>query len=357
MKKICLIFLLFLFASRLFADDDEKLKLAVMEFEDRSGTLSEKTLSDATEYIRSAFVASNKFIVIAKERQDKVMIAEMKKESYKLCNDKNCQIPLGQALSADTILRTSINSLGGVYVITSELIDLAKEATVVGAKQNFDGSETSLVSALDKIVEQIAAAHAASVEAAATTQENQTVKAENLEEKENTEKIKAEEERKKAEEKQKAAEEEQKKRAEERRKATEEKQKFKDELNQAGRKTRIAVATTTLVAGVAAGVVSGISFYSMNEWKKKRNNYYQQYLDSDTAHEDDFRKQVDRADKKRKTFTIVGGVTAGVGAALIATGVVLYSIKFKGEKEVKQKYDLSFGANPANGTLQFALNW
>lgn len=309
-----------------------------MEFEDRSGTLSEKTLSDATEYIRSAFVASNKFIVIAKERQDKVMIAEMKKESYKLCNDKNCQIPLGQALSADTILRTSINSLGGVYVITSELIDLAKEATVVGAKQNFDGSEASLVSALDKIVEQIAAA-----QSVVTTQENQTVKSENPEEKENAEKIKAEEE--------------QRKRAEERQKAAEEKQKFKDELNKAGRKTRIAVATTTLVAGVAAGVVSGISFYSMNEWKKKRDNYYQQYLDSDTAHEDDFRRQVDRADKKRKTFTIIGGVTAGVGAALIATGVVLYSIKLKGEKEVQQKYNLSFGANPADGTLQFALNW
>jgi len=337
-----MLFLFFILAANLFADDDEKLKLAVMEFEDRSGTLSEKTLSDATEYIRSAFVASNKFIVIAKERQEKVMIAEMKKESYKLCNDKNCQIPLGQALSADTILRTTINSLGGVYVITSELIDLAKEATVVGAKQNFDGSEPSLVSALDKIAEQISGTQIRHNDEAAKTPE--PVKSENIEEKtEENEKIKAEEE--------------QRKRSEERQKDAEEKQKFKDELNQAGRKTRIAVATTTLVAGVAAGVVSGISFYSMNEWKKKRSNYYQQYLDSNIDKEDDFRKQVNRADKKRKTFMIVGGVTAGVGAALIATGVVLYSIKLKGEKEVQQKYNLSFGADPAAGTLQFALNW
>ena len=343
MKKICMLFLFFILAANLFADDDEKLKLAVMEFEDRSGTLSEKTLSDATEYIRSAFVASNKFIVIAKERQEKVMIAEMKKESYKLCNDKNCQIPLGQALSADTILRTTINSLGGVYVITSELIDLEKEATIIGAKQNFDGSETSLVSALDKIAELIAETQIRHNDEAAKTPES--VESENLEEKtEENEKIKAEEE--------------QRKRAEERRKAAEEKQKFKDELNQAGRKTRIAVATTTLVAGVAAGVVSGISFYSMNEWKKKRANYYQQYQEnSDRDQADDFLKQVNRADKKRKTFMIAGGVTAGVGAALIATGVVLYSIKFKGEKEVQQKYNLSFGANPAAGTLQFALNW
>ncbi|MBR4531030.1 sel1 repeat family protein [bacterium] len=155
MKRFFAVFLLFLFSVNLFADDDDKQKLAVMEFEDLSGKLSPQMLSGATEYIRGAFVSSNKFIVIAKERQEKAMIKEMKKESYKSCNDKNCQIPLGQALSADTILRTTINFFGGTYTITSELIDLAKEATVSGAKQSFDGSERSLMQALDRIVVQI----------------------------------------------------------------------------------------------------------------------------------------------------------------------------------------------------------
>ena len=156
MKKICAVFLILCVFFKLSADnDDEKLKLAVMEFEDLSGKLSKKMLSVATEQIRSKFVASNKFIVIAKERQEKAMIKEMKKESYKVCNDKNCQIPLGQALSADTILRTTITFLGGTYTITSELIDLAKEATVKGAEAKFDGSEKSLIPALDSIVNQI----------------------------------------------------------------------------------------------------------------------------------------------------------------------------------------------------------
>jgi len=159
MKKITVFFLffaIFCMFFKMFAEDDEdKLRLAVMEFEDRSGNLSEKTLSDATEYIRGAFVASNKFIVIAKERQENAMIQQMKKESYKLCNDKKCQIPLGQALSADTILRTTITFLGGQYTITSELIDLAKEATTKGAKATFDGDEKSLISALNEIVSQI----------------------------------------------------------------------------------------------------------------------------------------------------------------------------------------------------------
>ena len=154
MKKIIVLFLL-LVSFQLFSDDDEKPKLAVMEFDDLSGKLSKNMLSRATELIRSKFVASNKFIVIAKERQEKAMIKEMKKESYKACNDKNCQIPLGQALSADTILRTTINFFGGTYTITSELIDLEKEATVQGAEAAFNGTEKSLNAALNDIVKQI----------------------------------------------------------------------------------------------------------------------------------------------------------------------------------------------------------
>ena len=157
MKRFFALCLLFVVSFQLFADDDnEKLKLAVMEFEDLSGKLSKKMLSSATEYIRGAFVSTNKYVVIAKERQEKAMIQEMKRESYKSCNDKNCQIPLGQALSADTILRTTITFFGSSYTITSELIDLEKEATIIGATQKFNGSEQMLMDALDKIVVQIA---------------------------------------------------------------------------------------------------------------------------------------------------------------------------------------------------------
>ncbi|HNZ53250.1 MAG TPA: DUF1566 domain-containing protein [bacterium] len=134
---------------------EEKSKLAVMEFEDRSATLDQTMLSNAAEYLRSGFVGSDRFIIIAKERQEKALIQEMKKESYQMCRERNCQIPLGQALSADSILRTTINYFGGIYNITTELIDLAKEATVKGAKFEFDGSESELKKNIDKIVVQI----------------------------------------------------------------------------------------------------------------------------------------------------------------------------------------------------------
>ena len=70
MKKILIVFVLFCAFFKMFAEDDEKLRLAVMEFEDRSGTLSKQLLSDATEYLRSALTSANKYTVIAKERQE-----------------------------------------------------------------------------------------------------------------------------------------------------------------------------------------------------------------------------------------------------------------------------------------------
>jgi len=154
MKRVLVI--VFVFISFVICAQEPRLKLAVMEFEDRSETLDIKMLSNAAEYLRGEFVGSKSFIVIAKERQEKELIKQMKKESHSICKDKSCQIPLGQALSADTIMRTTINFFGGIYTITTELIDLAKEATVRGAKFKFDGSEQGLMKAMDRIVVQLA---------------------------------------------------------------------------------------------------------------------------------------------------------------------------------------------------------
>ena len=159
MKKVYVVLVLCCAFLKMFADDGDKLRLAVMEFEDRSGEIPQKVLSDATEYLRGALISANKYIVIASERQSQAMVKDMKKESYKECNDKNCQIQLGQALSADTILRTTITRLGKTFVIASELIDLEKEATVVGAREKYDGTENSMSEALDNIAEKVIAAY------------------------------------------------------------------------------------------------------------------------------------------------------------------------------------------------------
>ncbi len=136
--------------------EEKKPKVAVMEMEDKSGKIAKTMLETATEILRGELVASNRFVVISKERQRKETVKEAKKESWKECYEKSCQIPLGQALSADSILSTTITFFGGAYTITAELVDLAKEATVAGAKAQFNGSEKELGRAITEITARLA---------------------------------------------------------------------------------------------------------------------------------------------------------------------------------------------------------
>ena len=161
MKKIIFLFLLFLFSFQLFADDDsDKIRLAIMEIEDKSGGLDKNMLAKATEYLRSVFVNSNKFIIIPEEKQKDMLrkITKIKEDSYKDRYDKNFQINLGTALSADTILRTTISLFAGKYTVTSEIVNLSREATLKGSKETFDKNkniEELLKKALDSIAAKI----------------------------------------------------------------------------------------------------------------------------------------------------------------------------------------------------------
>ena len=165
MKKICIVLVLFFAFFKMFAyeDDEDKLKLAVMEIVDTSGTMQKNVLSDATEYLRVAMTSTGKFILIPKERQDSA-IKKLKRESWQECNDRNCRIPLGQALSADTMLTAKISRIGSTFIITSQLIDLASESAAIGERTKYDGSEDSLVEALDYIAAQLTKKYTATLE-------------------------------------------------------------------------------------------------------------------------------------------------------------------------------------------------
>lgn len=155
MRNILILLMVLVVGLTLFAEE-KKAKVAVMDIEDRSATLDAAMLNNAVEYLRSELAATNRFVLISKDRQKQVLIKEEKKESWKDCYDQNCRVQLGQALSADTLLQSSVNLFGGIYTLTVEMVDLAKEATVRGAKAKFDGTEEGLRRALDKIMLQIA---------------------------------------------------------------------------------------------------------------------------------------------------------------------------------------------------------
>jgi hypothetical protein len=119
----------------------ERPRIAVMEIDDRSESLKPKLVADLTEHLRGALTATERYVVIDKTRQAEALkriVVEQQKESYKQCYDKTCQIPLGQALSADSILRTTLTLIGGVYTFTAEVVDLEKQASLGGAQAECD---------------------------------------------------------------------------------------------------------------------------------------------------------------------------------------------------------------------------
>ena len=126
---------------------------------------------------------------------------------------------------------------------------------------------------------------------------------------------------------------------------------------QSAKRKRIAVATTTLVTGAVIAGLGGFSFYEMNESKKWRDKYQNAYYNATFPEEaEKYRKKAKNADGDRKMFMSLGAAGAALGAALITTGIVFYSIKFEDEKNVK-KTEISFGADPLGNSVYLTLNW
>ena len=137
----------------------------------------------------------------------------------------------------------------------------------------------------------------------------------------------------------------------------EEKTAEKLENAQFAKRKRMIIATTTLVSGVVIGGLGGFSFYEMSESKNRHNKYQNAYYNATFPKEaEKYRKKAGNADDDRKMFMALGAAGAAVGAALITTGIVFYSIRFEDEKEVK-KTEISFGANPLDTSVSLTLNW
>ncbi|HOW51153.1 MAG TPA: SUMF1/EgtB/PvdO family nonheme iron enzyme [bacterium] len=137
----------------------KKPKVAVMEIEDRSKKFDADTMANATDIFRSELSASQRFVVIDKTSQQAKMkeaIKAGKKESFEKCQGRNCEIPLGQTLAADNILKATVSCLGKRCTLAAEMISIAKEATVAGATGEFDGTPEGMLPAIKKVVREMA---------------------------------------------------------------------------------------------------------------------------------------------------------------------------------------------------------
>ncbi len=133
--------------------------LAVMDTQMQSNqkTFSGATLVALTDQIR-VFLASRGMRVIDRSSQERAlssMVAEEKKNSYKTCVDSSCQIPLGKALAATHIMRSSVAKFGNACATNGEMIDLRAEVTVAAGSARSGCTEEDLLYAAESLAEQL----------------------------------------------------------------------------------------------------------------------------------------------------------------------------------------------------------
>lgn len=131
--------------------------VAVMPIRDNSGKLTSDDLEAGTGYLRGGVASLEKFAVVSQGRQNEQLdklLREQKKETYKECYDESCQIEVGKALSADTILRSHISYLDSC-VLTIELIDLATETSFDANQARFTCGIKGLRRAIDSTLSQV----------------------------------------------------------------------------------------------------------------------------------------------------------------------------------------------------------
>ena len=130
---------------------------------------------------------------------------------------------------------------------------------------------------------------------------------------------------------------------------------IKKELHEAG-KTRRTWAFVNLFSGIGFGVAGGVLFNQASKARGEKYSYYDKYLNATTSEDaDKYREESSKYEKRQKLYNIFGGISIGLGAAMLTTGIVLFCIDSKSEKEVKKKYNLSVHANPFNGTVGLTL--
>lgn len=126
----------------------KKKVIAVMPMEISKSADDAKSIGESlTDQLRVS-LASRGLRVIDRGTQERAMaeiIEDEKKRSYDDCTDESCQIPLGKALAATHILRTSLSRFGRMCAMTAELIALRESVTVRANTARGDCSEEGLL--------------------------------------------------------------------------------------------------------------------------------------------------------------------------------------------------------------------
>jgi hypothetical protein len=127
----------------------ERPIVAVFDMEDRTSTFNREILDNLTEFL-SVKLAEGGYQVIPRDQVRVRLVAE-KRDTYRECVDKSCQIELGRELAAQKVLSAKILKVAGRCQLAATLFDLKKAATENAATAEGSCDEESMGRAVLKV--------------------------------------------------------------------------------------------------------------------------------------------------------------------------------------------------------------
>lgn len=147
-----------LFALPQVSQGQGKRILAVLEIKNNSERFSPNDIQGATNYLRGLLVRHGMFSVVDKGRMEehrRAVLQELKRDTANPCYDDRCRVRLGQALSADSLLACTIDSVGDTCTLNCELVPLATEVAESGGAATFPCDPNKLLGAVESVVGQL----------------------------------------------------------------------------------------------------------------------------------------------------------------------------------------------------------
>jgi len=133
---------------------------AVFRIENRGSELKGDEVDALTDYLATKLGEQGRFQIIPREEIRRRLVKQ-KRESYKTCYDKSCQVEVGRELAAQFSVSASISKVGSKCLITAAMYDLKKAATWRTATAKAACNADALLVAVEEIAAKLSGTAAA----------------------------------------------------------------------------------------------------------------------------------------------------------------------------------------------------
>lgn len=150
--QIFLVFIL-LFSALLFAQENGKKNIAVIDLESRGG-LSASEIGTLTDRLRSMLVRTNSFNVVDRGRMQSIL----DEQGFQMtgCTSTECAVEAGKILGVEQMLSGTIGRIGTLYTIDVILINTETSQIIKSITRDYTGGIEGLVAEMKSIANELA---------------------------------------------------------------------------------------------------------------------------------------------------------------------------------------------------------